>query len=240
MSADDDRDAFEWAEPSTPLGYKEKRKLMDAILQKSLKSGMYPTFYGTHGPTKSIDPRQNSALVYLKEVWTLELVELIADQTNVYMLKRQAQGEARKKPPTTAKEMWVFLGLILAMGVHDLPRYCNFWSRDEFLGVKPISECMSRDRFNYLRRHLHLVDEDTIGKKDRQPHYKVKPLVDKLQTTFLRNYCPSQEIVVDEFMIKCKGRAKGIVVMPKKPVKRGFKMWSLSCSCCGYLCNFNL
>ena len=28
--------------------------------------------------------------------------------------------------------------------------------------------------------------------------------------------------------------------MPKKPIKRGFKMYSLSCSCCGYLCNFSL
>ena len=42
------------------------------------------------------------------------------------------------------------------------------------------------------------------------------------------------------FMIKSKGRAKGKVYMPKKPVKRGFKVWSLSCSCCGYLCNFQL
>ena len=237
-SGEDSDDHFVWEETSVPVGYKRRRQIKEAILQESLRSGMYPTFYGTHGPTQSTDPRHNNALAYLQRVWTLELVELIADQTNLYMLKRQAQGDARKKPPTTAKEMWVFFGLLLAMGVHDLPRYCNFWSRDEFLGVKALGECMPRDRFNYLRRHLHLVDDDAIVQKDR--HYKVKPLIDILQTTFLRNYCPSQEIVVDEFMIKCKGRAKGIVVMPKKPVKRGFKMWSLSCSCCGYLCNFHV
>ena len=28
--------------------------------------------------------------------------------------------------------------------------------------------------------------------------------------------------------------------MPKKPIKRGFKMYSLSCACCGYLCDFRL
>ena len=87
---------------------------------------------------------------------------------------------------------------------------------------------------------MHLVNDDDpmVDKSDR--HYRVKPLVHSLQTEFLRNYNPTQEIVVDELMIKCKGRAKGRVVMPKKPVKRGFKMWSLSCSCCGYLCNFQL
>ena len=213
---------------------------MELTLQQSLRSGMYPTFLGTHirGPSPRVDPRHSTALEYLQRLWTVELVELIVDQSNLYMLKRQASGAARKAPQTTANEMWVFLGIVLAMGVHIVPRYCNYWSRDEYLGVKALSECMPRDRFNYLRRHLHLVDDDTVVEKNR--HYKVKPLVDILQTTFLRNYYPSQEIVVDELMIKCKGRAKGKVVMPKKPVKRGFKVWSLSCSCCAYLCNFEI
>ena len=28
--------------------------------------------------------------------------------------------------------------------------------------------------------------------------------------------------------------------MPKKPIRVGFKVWSLSCSCCGYLCAFQV
>ena len=28
--------------------------------------------------------------------------------------------------------------------------------------------------------------------------------------------------------------------MPKKPIKCGFKLWCCSCSCCGYLCSFQL
>ena len=36
-------------------------------------------------------------------------------------------------------------------------------------------------------------------------------------------YNPSQELSVDEAMVKCKGRAKGKVYMPNKPVKRGLK-----------------
>ena len=236
-SSEEDSD-WEWEETTEPVSAKRRKQINEHTLQQSLRSGMYPPFYGTHGPTQHIDPRHNDALEYLQRVWSLELCELIVDQTNLYMTKRQAKGFIRKAVPTTTEEMWVFLGMILAMGVHDLPRYSNFWSRDEYLGVSALRECMPRDRFDYLRRHLHLVDDDTVVEKDR--HYKVKPLVDNLQTAFLRNYCPSQEIAVDELMIKCKGRAKGRVVMPKKPVKTGFKMWSLSCSCCGYLCNFEL
>ena len=28
--------------------------------------------------------------------------------------------------------------------------------------------------------------------------------------------------------------------MPKKPIKLGYKVWCCSCSCCGYLCTFQL
>ena len=41
-------------------------------------------------------------------------------------------------------------------------------------------------------------------------------------------------------MVKYKGHVKGKVHMPKKPIKTGFKIWSCSCSCCGYLCTFQL
>ena len=30
------------------------------------------------------------------------------------------------------------------------------------------------------------------------------------------------------------------IKMPRKPVKVGFKVWSCSCSCCGYLCSFQV
>ena len=41
-------------------------------------------------------------------------------------------------------------------------------------------------------------------------------------------------------MVKYKGRKGGKVVKPHKPVKVGFKVWSCSCSCCGYLCSFQV
>ena len=28
--------------------------------------------------------------------------------------------------------------------------------------------------------------------------------------------------------------------MPNKPIKAGFKVWSCCCSCCGYLCTFQV
>ena len=53
-----------------------------------------------------------------------------------------------------------------------------------------------------------------------------------LSRTFLSNYSPSQELSVDEAMIKYKGHIRGKVCMPNKPIKAGFKVWC--CSICYY------
>ena len=220
-----------------PATSRRLRRIRELSLRQSLASGMYPKFYGTEGPTERLDPREHTALDYLQQLWPTHLCALLADQTNRYALQR---GVSRWQP-VTAGEIWTFLGVILLMGVHVLPRFESYWSRDSLLGIPSLSRCMSRARFRQLLRHLHLYDEascDDAAKEDR--FYKVRPIVRTLQKTFLLGYNPSQEFSVDEMMIKCKGRAKGKVYMPKKPIKRGFKVWSLSCSCCGYLCNFQL
>ena len=66
----------------------------------------------------------------------------------------------------------------------------------------------------------------------RQHHLLVvqpQPLLDILTDMFLMCYNPGQELSVDEGMVKYKGRAKGKVHMPKKPVGVGYKVF-----CCSF------
>ena len=63
---------------------------------------------------------------------------------------------------------------------------------------------------------------------------------DVVERMFFLNYCPGQELSIDEAMIKYKGHARGKVRMPNKLVKIGFKVWCCCCSCCGYLCTFQV
>ena len=97
---------------------------------------------------------------------------------------------------------------------------------------------MSRTRFWQLWSNLHVVDNAQITSRGLTS--KIKPVLDVLERTFFLNYCPGQELSVDEAMIKYKGHARGKVKMPKKPVKIGFKVWYCCCSCCGYLCTFQV
>ena len=159
---------------------------------------------------------------------------MIANETNHYAYAKCGFGWH----PTNADEIWAFLGVVVLMGYHRLPSFSDYWSKSEYVGVRGIQRCMTYSRFSQLWRNLHVADNSSADRSDR--YYKIRPLVVRLQDSFRRAYHPAQELSLDESMIKCKGRAKGKVFMPKKPIKRGFKMYSLSCACCGYLCDFRL
>ena len=56
--------------------------------------------------------------------------------------------------------------------------------------------------------------------------------------TLEESYDPSQNISIDESMLCFKCRITMKQYLPMKTIKRGFKIWFSSCSCCGYLLKF--
>ena len=58
-----------------------------------------------------------------------------------------------------------------------------------------------------------------------------------LSESFFLHYNPGQETCIDEAIVKYKGHIKGKVHMP---IKMDFKIWCCCCSCCGYLCTFQV
>ena len=207
----------------------------EEALKKSRASGCYPKFDWCEGPAQLLDPSCNNALDFFLLLWPTSLCELIAVETNRYA----RQNNRPKWVDVSTDEVWTFLGIIILMGIHRLPRISNYWSQDSLLGISAVQQAMSMRRFWNLWANLHLVDNQTTPASGG-PSRKIKPLLDILSDRFLKCYSPGQELSVDEGMVKYKGRAKGKVHMPKKPVKVGFKIWCCSCSCCGYLCTFQV
>ena len=133
------------------------------------------------------------------------------------------------------------LAFVILMGIKRLPRISNYWSRDSLIhvGVPGMNQYMSVTRFWAVWSNLHVVDNESIVASSDLSR-KIQPVVDALSSSFIKCYSPGQELSVDEAMVKYKGCVGGKVVMPKKPVKKGFKIWCCSCSCCGYLCTFQV
>jgi hypothetical protein len=70
--------------------------------------------------------------------------------------------------------------------------------------------------------------------------YKVDEFLEILQNNFKKNYTLGEHVSVDESMIKFKGRCSLKQYLPKKPIKRGFKIWTLADSTNGYVYDFRI
>ena len=174
--------------------------------------------------SESHSPDLYNALDYLKLLWPDALTSLIVTETNRY---------ARWKKHTnwvdvSTDEICTFLGIVILMGIHRLPRVKNYWSTDSLPGVPAIQQSMPLNRFWAIWSTIHVVDNDVIDSRDC-PCAKIKPILTTRTETVLKYYSPGQELSVDETMVKYNGWCKGKVRMPKKPIKLGYKIWCCSC-----------
>ena len=65
-------------------------------------------------------------------------------------------------------------------------------------------------------------------------------MIEAVQKTFLESYRPNKENSIDEAMVKFKGRSALKQYVPKKPTKRGFKVWVRADAINGYVCDFQV
>ena len=94
-----------------------------------------------------------------------------------------------------------------------------------------ITDRISRDRFEEISRYLHFADNGSLFPLSSQQYDrlgKVRPLLDHLSYKFRAMYNPGENLSVDEAMIKFQGRSTLKQYMPKKPVKRGIKVWVIA------------
>ncbi|CAK9292393.1 unnamed protein product [Gordionus sp. m RMFG-2023] len=69
--------------------------------------------------------------------------------------------------------------------------------------------------------------------------HKIMPVITYLKNKFVPLYNPSEVLSVDEAMVIFKGFHSAKLYIPNKPVKQGFKLWSLADKN-GYLSNFDV
>jgi len=139
--------------------------------------------------------------------------------------------------PITTQELEAYFGFNILMGINCLPSIEDYWKKNPIYHYSPIAERISRDRFREISRYLHFADNATLAPR-ASPQYdrlgKIRPLLEYLETRFSVVFTPGQDLAVDEAMIKFQGRSSFKQYMPKKPTKRGIKVWVLADSTNGY------
>ena len=143
----------------------------------------------------------------------------------------------------TADEIWAYFGFMILMGINRLPVIADYWKLDPTYRYGPIADRITRDQFLEICRYLHFVDNTTLLPRT-DPNYdklgKIRPVVDHLLERFRTVYNPHQEASIDEAMVAFKGRSSMKQYVPKKPVKRGFKVWVRADAVNGYVSEFDI
>ncbi|XP_050292970.1 piggyBac transposable element-derived protein 3-like [Anthonomus grandis grandis] len=203
-----------------------------AILPKSKKGQI--TF--THEPVSTeFQFRENlQNLLFGKS--PLEMFYLFFDDDVVEILLnfsvKYAHDNNRHDFLITKPELLNFIGILLFSGYHSLPRIQHYWSTDEDKGIDLIKKCMSRNRFQQIKQHLHLSDNSLLDKKDK--FFKVRPFLDLLNKKNLQFGIFAFNLSIDEQMVPYFSRHPCKMFIKGKLVRFGFKLWCL-CSSNGYL-----
>lgn len=178
------------------------------------------------GPTRAM-PQNSSVLDYFLLLFTMELLQLKADNMNAFATVIDLDREEMRGDfaYTFVNEIKALLGVVILMGIVKLPKLFDYWSTDERFYQPSIAKVFSQDHFLQLMRYLHISDPAATLEKNHSDYklYRVKPVIQVVAQTFKK-------------MVKFKGRIGFLQYMPMKPCKRGIKIWCRCDSPNGYLC----
>lgn len=177
---------------------------------------------------------------------TNEIIDLIVVETNrnaeQFLSKNQLTKSSRfvKWVPTEAKEIKKFFGLLIWMGLVQMPTLEDYWSQNIRYKTNVAQKTMSRNRFQSILRFLHFSDDEKAPNNDKIKTYKVRHLINKIVENFQMAMEPEEYLAVDETMIPFRGRIIYRQYTPEKIDKYiGVKLCKL-CGTNGYTYNLKI
>jgi hypothetical protein len=102
------------------------------------------------------------------------------------------------------------------------------WSKDPLLHTPIFAKTMARDRFLVILSMLHFADNEKQVQGDRL--YKVCEVLAKNKQTFVAQFLPFEDLVIDESMVLFKGRLMFKQYIRTTRHKSGIKLYVL-CDC---------
>ncbi|XP_022819113.1 uncharacterized protein LOC111351421 [Spodoptera litura] len=142
--------------------------------------------------------------VYFSILISDAVINQIVEQTNLYA----AQKNNKNWEPVTCVDIRAFIGIIIIMGIHVLPSIDLYWSSDPLFRVNEVAEVLICKRFKKFLENLHLNDNTQTPSKsspDYDKLYKVRPLLEMLNTASNNEAKTSTSQSIDEAMIRFKG-----------------------------------
>jgi hypothetical protein len=185
-------------------------------------------------------------LEFFRLFLTTEMIKSVVVHTNSYAYMRliaggfttYTTGEGAWQE-TTDNEINHLIALLIYFGLVRVDSVVEkYWRTKTLYHGLWARKILSRTRYKALMAFLHVVDpaDEQPGNKLR----KVEEFVAAFKERCHASYQPSQNIAVDERMVKSKHRSGIRQYMKNKPTKWGIKLWVLAYSSNGYTIDFNV
>ncbi|XP_042893713.1 piggyBac transposable element-derived protein 4-like [Penaeus japonicus] len=149
-------------------------------------------------------------------------------ETNLYARQHPPKPSAHMKAweDTTTQELQRYIALRLLMGIQPRPTYRFYWSENPLVKSRIFRETMIRDRYDLLTSNLHFSDNnDPAATDDRL--WKLRPVIDTLQSTFKDVFITERNIAVDESLWAYRGRHYAVQYNPSKRARFSMKVYKL-------------
>ena len=128
------------------------------------------------------------------------------------------------------EELLAYFSLRVTMGIQPRPCYRDYWSSNEHLRSDVFPKIMSRDRFDHLTTRLHFSHLEDGEEVPEDRLWKLRPVIDALNTAFVETLVPDSHISIDESLWKFRGRLGFVTYNPSKRARFGLKVYKLSAS----------
>ena len=173
------------------------------------------------------------------------LFSIITTETNNYARKQLSNDNRKSKSDddkwfdTTEDEIKAYFALCILMSQVRKPRIQLYWSKSRCIETPIFSETMSRERFLLISRFLHFTD-DTVTGDAGDKLKKLRPIINHFLEKFSSLFLLSENIVLDESLMKFRGRLPYVQCNRSKRARFGIKIYKICDSDTGYCNSFRI
>jgi hypothetical protein len=158
-----------------------------------------------------------------------EFIRTLVDATNDYAKRTtgplQKHARFRYWKDTNPQEMRRFFGMLLYMGILQLPIIFQYWRLHKLYNLPLFRSLMSRNRFQLLLRYFHFSKDDEQNKNNRL--HKINPILQRFNSFMSEIYYPERDLSIDESMVLWRGRLIFRQYIKNKEHKYGIKLYEL-------------
>jgi hypothetical protein len=140
----------------------------------------------------------------------------------------------RQWQPTSVEEIYLWLGILIYIGIHREIRIKDHWEVPNTNTQGPIHSIltfMTYDRFWLIFRYIRTFDPTTFNNHNttyNRTWGRIDEWSDHIQKASTELLHLGINCAIDEVMICYKGRSKGTTIVQGKPIPRGFKVWAVA------------